>query len=56
MFYSLQTRRLTDSFEGLNSSLAQSTGKFLELQSGVKIAAQCMILKYKYCIHRRWMC
>jgi len=28
----LQTRRLAESFEGLNNSLAQSTGKLLELQ------------------------
>jgi len=38
IFLSLQSIRLLVPFQGLNSSLAQSTGK-LELQSGVKIAA-----------------
>jgi len=35
--FALQSRRLVKSFEGLNSSLAQSPGKFVKLQSGGKI-------------------
>jgi len=44
----LQTIRLAKSFEGLNSSLAQSTGK---LQSATKIAAQCVISKIRSMIY-----
>jgi len=36
IFFSLQTRRLAKSFKGLNSTLAQSTGELMELQTGAK--------------------
>ena len=37
--FSLQTRGLATSFEGLNSSLTKSTGELLELQSHANIMA-----------------
>jgi len=52
----LQTKRLAKSFEGLNSSLAQSTGEFMKLQSGTKIAAQYVLSKYKSLIHWQQRC
>jgi len=43
IFFSLQSRRLTTSFEHLISSLAQSTGESMELQKGEKIAWNHML-------------
>jgi len=42
-FFIRQTSILAESFEGLDSSRAQST---VELQSGTKLAAQGIISKY----------
>jgi len=52
----MQSRRLAASFEGLNSSLAQSPGEVMELQTGKKIAARCRISKYDICVHWHWSC
>jgi len=38
----VQSRRIAESFEGLDRSLAQTTGELMDLQSDVKLVAQCM--------------
>jgi len=52
----VETRRLAETFEDLDSSLEQLTSKLWNLQSGMKLAAQCMISKYDVLAHQLPTC
>jgi len=54
-YFSLQTRRSAESFEGLNSSLAQSTGELWSCKVA-QISAQCVISKYNILVPRTQTC
>jgi len=55
-FFSMQTVRLAASFEGLNSSLAQSPGELWSCKSGLKMFAERGIWKYEYFVYWRQSC